>query len=159
MTLAPLAIYAAGSVMTFACAVDGYNTNSSRVVITWTSDDSTGAVGGTFTSVEKDFCAGKILMSMLTIPSAVVAPTTLYDVELHELQAVANTAGIDIMGDTTHPGLNRSATVSERVSPEITTSTAGTSRNIPIMKNKYYRVKISNAGNSKQGIIELELRR
>jgi hypothetical protein len=156
---APLSVYAAGSAMTFTCVTDGSNMNSSRLVVAWTSDSATGAVEGTFTATEKDFCAGKTLMSVLTIPDAVAAPTNLYDVELHELQAMGDTTGIDILGDTTHPGRDRSATASERISPEITTTTAGTSRNVQGMKNKYYRVKISNAGNSTKGIIELELRR
>jgi hypothetical protein len=154
----PIFAYAAGSSATFTPIQDGDKTNAFRMVIDWTSDDSTGEVAQTISASDMAFLAGKLLLGVWTAPGT-SAPTDLYDIEILELESAVATTGNDILGDSTHPGHDRSSTLKQYISPEVTTTTAGTSQYPYQFKNKYYRLSITNAGNSKQGTVELILRR
>lgn len=152
-------VYAAGSSLTFAPNNLGVGSNTFYLEITWVSDDSTGAVAGTTTSAINEWLAGKIIIGADTIPSSTAAPDDNYDIEILELAQSTDTTGIDIMGPSTHPLHDRDTSTWEAVVPEATTATAGTAQNIVAFKDKYYRVSVTHAGNSKAGKLGLTLRR
>ena len=106
-----------------------------RVKIAWTSDDTTGEVTGTTTYGY----SGKLEL-VTTVPSGGgTAPTALYDVTVTDADSVDVLAGA---------GANRSATVTEQV--------LGTSLGAVAMSK--LTLNVTNAGNSKQGTIYLDIR-
>ena len=121
----------AGSVMTFTETI---YTTVKKIKCTWTSDDTTGAVSGTTAEVY----SGR-LFGAITVPSAVAAPTALYDI------AVNDGDSVDVALGTL---ADRSATATEY---RAEASMAG-------MANSKLTVAITNAGNSKQGTLYLFIR-
>lgn len=149
--------HAAGSSVTFTPSQASSGSNTYFLEVSWVSDDSTGAAAGTTTAALNEWLAGKFIIGVDTRP--IVAPSDNYDIELLELAAAADTTGIDIMGASTHPLHDRDTTTWEATVPEATTATTGTMQSIVAFKEKYYRFKVTGAGNSKSGSATFTLRR
>ncbi len=110
----------------------------SRIDIDWTSHASTGLVE---LAVSQEI--NGILLALITDPDGGAAPDALYDV------TILDDKGIDIL---LGKGADRSATLVESVPLDLNTGqprpTATTS----------FTFKVANAGNSKQGFVQLLFR-
>lgn len=103
-----------------------------KVKFEWTSD-AAGAANATTANV----FSGEILR-LVTIPDAVAAPTTLYDIVVND-----DTADV-LMG----AGANRSATATEQV----------LASSLGIVANDVLTLAVTNAGAAKKGIVILYIR-
>lgn len=104
-----------------------------RATITWVSDSATGAVSGTSTETYIGHFLG-----ITTVPSGSAAPTTLYDI------TVKDQYGVDLLGGN---AADRSATAGEWASASP----------YPHPVNGLITIAITNAGNSKEGTIYIDL--
>lgn len=137
----------AGSSMTFTYDAgydgDGRVGGVKKILIDWTSDDSTGAVSGTTRKV-----VGRLIKGVTDPGSA--APTDNYDI------AVTDEEGADVLADSISTLANRDTTNTETAYFNL--SDVGTS---PAKLAAYpvvcdvLTVAVSNAGNSKTGQIIL----
>lgn len=123
----------AGSSMTFTEEKLG---TVRKILIDWTSDDTTGTVAGTTT-----FPVIGFIYKGVTDPGA-PAPTTDYDIDLTEPE------GTKILGASADDLLDRSATVTEVVHFDLASGVYPSVSDL-------LTVTVSNAGNSKQGQIIL----
>lgn len=126
---------------------DGGQGYVQRVVIAWTSDDSTGAVTATTKKI-----SGRLL-KVVTVPSATAAPTANYDIAITDEQSVDVLAGLAGTGGTDKSLLNRHTSNTETVhlAPENSLTDP-----VPGLEPKVcgkLAVAVTNAGNSKAGTI------
>ncbi len=109
-----------------------------KIVATWVSDASGNVSGIPIPSLNG------VVTRLTTIPHAGgTAPTTLYDIVLNDDEGIDVAAGLLA---------NRSATVTESVSPML-----GGSTNVPSQVVGSITPVVSNAGNAKSGIIIIYL--
>lgn len=112
-----------------------------KIMIDWTSDDTTGAVSAT---------TGKIvgqLIKVVTDPGA-TAPTTLYDI------AITDEEGVNVLGNCVDSLADRHASNTEEVYLLVSNSAAtDPGGNIHPSVCDKLTVAVTNAGNSKQGQI------
>ena len=104
-----------------------------KVTFAWTS--SAGGAADATTTAAFD---GKIL-HVVTVPSAVTAPTNLYDVVLED------DAGVDLLATN---GANRSDTATEHI----------LSANMGAVSKSTLTLGVTNAGNAKLGTVYVYLR-
>lgn len=127
----------AGSAMTFA-----YHSLGSirKVVIDWTSDDTTGAVSGTTSKA----IIGRLIKGVTDPGSA--APTDDYDI------VITDPEGVNVLGNCVANLTNRDTANSEEVyflvSNKAATDPGGNLH--PVVSDKL-TISVSNAGNSKTG--------
>ena len=103
LLLASTACFAAGASTTYSIRFLGFGIFEHT--ITWVADDATAAVN----SYTTDGITSAVFMGF-TVPSAVTAPTALYDIVLTDEN------GIDIFGGEL---MDRSATVAQQALPRI----------------------------------------
>lgn len=137
----------AGSAMTFTYddGVDGagHRGQIRKIIVDWTSDDTTGAVSG-----ESRKIVGELIKGVCD-PSA-TAPTDNYDI------AITDEEGVDVLGSSFTALGNRDTTNTEAVYFGLTDGTLNTSA-FPVVCDKL-TVAITNAGNSKLGQLILYYR-
>lgn len=121
----------AGSAMTFTEAIHG---SVKKIKAAWTSDDTTGAVSGTTT-----YPYDGRLIGAITVPSGSAVPSANYDIAVNDADSVDVALGALA---------NRSDTNTEFVAEA---SMAG-------VAHSKLTIAITNAGNSKQGILYLLIR-
>lgn len=137
----------AGSSMTFTYD-DGYNGDGKqagirRVICTWTSDDSTGAVSGTTRNIVGS------LIKAITDPGD-AAPTDNYDI------AITDDYSVDVLTGSQSTLANRHTSTTQQVYFMLLDA-AGT----PLAQSLHpvvcspLTVSITNAGNSKNGVLVL----
>lgn len=123
----------AGTVtVTRADTVSRYGKEINKVSVAWTSDASGNATG----AIE----LYGFLVRATTVPSASVAPTTLYDISLVDPDGSACDAAMGLLVD-------QSATLT--VTKYMTVS--GSS--VPILCAGSYTFTVANAGNAKAGVV------
>lgn len=127
----------------------GQHGNVRRILIDWTSDDTTGAVTATTRKI-----VGRLL-KVVTDPGA-TAPTANYDIVISDEESLDVLSGLAGVGTAVAPTLaNRHTSTTEvvylRAESVVTTGypLAGTE---PVVCDKL-SVAVTNAGNSKQGQI------
>ena len=123
--------------------VDRFNRPVQKWTLAWVSDSS----GNVTRSVGHKI--NGTLRGVVTTPSGTVAPTAAYDVVLKDEH------GIDVLAGL---GADRSATVAERVKPQVTQ--AGSVVVYPHEIDVFgdMQLVITNAGNAKAGTITLYVR-
>ena len=140
----------AGSSMTFTYD-DGYNGDGKqngirRVIATWTSDDSTGAVSGTTRNIVGS------LVKAVTDPGD-AAPTDNYDI------AITDDYGVDVLGACQSGLGNRHTSTTQQVY-FLVLDAAGPplAQSIHPVVCSPLTIAITNAGNSKNGVLVLYYR-
>lgn len=106
--------------------------------LAWTCDAS-GAVNGTRTTA---FVSGEILRVVFVPGTGGAQPTNLYDVTLED------TDGVDVLDGC---GANRSNAAAVSTAPEIGAAATGQRTAV----SSTLELKVSNAGNAKQGTVVL----
>ena len=132
----------AGATMTFAYDEVG---PIHRVVVTWLSDDSTGAVTGTTKKI-----VGTLLKGF-TDPGA-AAPTASYDIVLKQ----DVTGGINLLAQCIDDLIDRHTTSNEEVYFNLISGTQELA-SYPVVCDKIF-VDIANAGNAKNGVLTIYFR-
>lgn len=127
---------------------DSNDTNNARppvrrIVIAWTSDAS-GDANGTHTAR----LSGELLR-VVFIPDAVAVPTALYDVTLEDDNVMDVLAG---------QGANLSETTTTNVCPGVPLLDGTTTSVRPMVIDDALELKVSNAGNAKQGQVIIYLK-
>jgi len=144
LCLSPILVYSAGSSVIQTPKI--INDINSTLSLSWTSDDATGAVSAAISAENMAFVLGKWITKVRCVPSQGAAkPTTLYDV------TIKDSNGLDVMGG----------------SLEDRTIVAGGDQALPYVGNAYgptqvvdsLTLNVTNAGNSKTGIVILDLSR
>jgi len=129
----------AGSAMTFeyddGSDRRGRPCNVCKVIVAWTSDDTTGAVSGTTEKI-----VGKLLKA-ITDPGA-TAPTDNYDI------AITDSEGVDVLAGCASTLANRDTANTEEVYFVYTDAALQPS---PVVVCDPLTISITNAGNSKVG--------
>lgn len=140
----------AGSSMTFTYddGADGAGLRSRtrRVIVSWLSDDTTGAVSGTTRKL-----SGR-LVKAVTVPSGSAAPTDNYDIALTDEQS------LDVLTGVQSTLANRDTANTEQVYfLVLDAAVTPLAQSVhPIVCNAL-TVAVTNAGNSKAGTIYLYL--
>lgn len=130
----------AGSSMTFVATQTGSIT---RIVIDWTSDDTTGAVSGTSPDLHG------FLIKSQTDPGA-TAPTDDYDIVL------TDTESVNVLGLSHDDLVDRDTTNTEEVYFNLKPDAATVVAAYPVIAGAL-TVAVTNAGNSKLGQLVLFL--
>lgn len=132
----------AGSAMSFTYddGADGagHRAGVRRILIDWTSDDTTGAVSGTSRKIVGELIKG------VTDPGA-TAPTDNYDI------AITDEEGADVLGGSTSSLANRSTSATQTVYFGLSDATAMIGA-FPVVCDAL-TFSVTNAGNSKVGQI------
>jgi hypothetical protein len=137
----------AGSAMTFTYddGVDGRGTvgRIRKVIVDWTSDDTTGAVSGTTRKIVGELIKG------VTDPSA-TAPTDNYDI------TITDPEGTDVLAASLSKLTDRDTANTEVAYFGLTDGTVNTSA-FPVVCDEL-TISVANAGNSKLGQLILYYR-
>ena len=121
----------AGSLMTFT---EIRHSSVKKIKAEWTSDDTTGAVSGTTT-----YPYDGNLIGVITVPDGVAAPSDNYDIAINDDDSVDVALGALADRDTANTEYVAAA------------SMAG-------VANSKLTIAITNAGNSKKGIVYIYIR-
>lgn len=130
----------AGSSMTFVYYELGDSIR--KLVATWTSDDTTGAVSGTTKTI-----IGRLIKTV-TDPSGTAAPTDNYDIDLTTDDSVNPLAAC-----STTSLNNRSTSATQEVYHLLTDGAAPIAMHPAVMSP--VTIAITNAGNSKEGTVTI----
>lgn len=113
-----------------------------RVVFTWTSDASGNATGTTGNAIDGE------IVRVVTNPGA-TAPSDNYDV------VITDADGVDVLGGA---GANRDTANSEQTIPLLETTVGAATYGNRIVVDGPLSLSISNAGDSKQGVVTVYYR-
>lgn len=123
-----------------------YRQNGSDVVkhtFDWTSNGSGAA------TVASTLAVSGVIVRVVVIPSATVAPTALYDVTLTDADSVDVLAGL---------GANMSATVTLNTCPGTALTDGTTVSVVPMFVDSILTLNVTNAGASKAGKVVVYVR-
>ncbi len=118
-----------------------------KTVIVWTSDASAGSVTGNTLSLR----AGTVVAVEFIPGAGGVQPTDLYDVDFLD----ANSASVFNDGTGTSIGANLSQSTATRKVPFLVSGGASTGYVRVWLSGGTYQPSVTNAGNSKQGTINI----